>query len=145
MTSTVKISFNISNSDASVPLGAEVWLDDHKIFDCNHVTETIAFGHDLADDEANHELRIVMKNKTAEHTQIDVSGNIVKDTCLVIDNLCFDEIVLGHVFTDLAVYSHDFNGSQQFTQDKFFGTMGCNGTVSLKFSTPIYLWLLENM
>jgi hypothetical protein len=23
--------------------------------------------------------------------------------------------------------------------------MGCNGTVSLKFTAPAYLWLLENM
>jgi hypothetical protein len=23
--------------------------------------------------------------------------------------------------------------------------MGCNGTVSLKFTTPIYMWLLETM
>jgi len=45
----------------------------------------------------------------------------------------------------LAQYQHDFNGTGNPTIDKFYGEMGCNGTVSLKFTTPIYLWLLENM
>jgi hypothetical protein len=47
--------------------------------------------------------------------------------------------------TEQAVYTHDFNGTQQEIQDEFYSEMGCNGTVSLKFSTPIYLWLLEHM
>jgi len=49
------------------------------------------------------------------------------------------------MFTELATYTHDFNGTKELTQEKFYGVMGCNGTVSLKFATPIYLWLLENM
>jgi hypothetical protein len=34
--------------------------------------------------DAEHELRFVMKNKTAEHTEIDRIGNIVKDACLIV-------------------------------------------------------------
>ena len=145
MTSKTKISFTISNSDISVPLGAEVWLDSQKIFDCSHVTEITKFEHEFDDNEAEHELEILMKNKTVEHTKLDPSGNIVKDACLLIDNFCFDELKIEHMFIELAEYVHDFNGSQAKVKDKFFGEMGCNGTVTFKFSTPIYLWLLENM
>jgi len=49
------------------------------------------------------------------------------------------------VFLDRAVYVHDFNGTGKFVNKQFFGEMGCNGTVELKFSSPFYLWLLENM
>ena len=48
-------------------------------------------------------------------------------------------------FLDKTVYSHDFNGTQSMVNDSFHGRAGCNGTMSLKFSTPMYLWLLENM
>jgi len=145
MKSSIQISCNIATSDAAVPLGLEIWVDDHQIFDLEHVTENISFDHVMDDDEAEHELRFVMKNKTVDHTQLDASGNIVKDACVIIDDLAFDQIRLGHMFTELATYTHDFNGHGQQVQEKFYGSMGCNGTVSLKFTTPIYLWLLEHM
>ena len=43
------------------------------------------------------------------------------------------------------IYRHDYNGTTDPFDDEFYGEMGCNGTVSLKFTTPIYLWLLENL
>ena len=39
----------------------------------------------------------------------------------------------------------EINGTQESVDDDFFGTMGCNGTVRLKFSSPVYLWLLETV
>jgi len=47
--------------------------------------------------------------------------------------------------THIIQYCHDFNGTQPAVVDRFHGSLGCNGTVTLKFTTPIYLWLLENM
>jgi hypothetical protein len=87
----------------------------------------------------------LLKNKQPEHTQLSGLGEILQDSCLIISNLKFDGIELGQIVNDLSVYQHDFNGTQALTTDKFFGTMGCNGTVELKFSTPIYIWLLEHM
>jgi hypothetical protein len=49
------------------------------------------------------------------------------------------------MITQQATYTHNFNGAGAETQEKFYGEIGCNGIVSLKFSTPIYLWLLEHM
>jgi hypothetical protein len=86
-----------------------------------------------------------MKNKTSDHTKVDSDGNIVADARLTITDLSFDEISLGHMVTEQAVYTHDFNGTSAIIQDQFYHELGCNGTVSLKFNTPIYLWLLEHM
>jgi hypothetical protein len=146
MENTVKkISCVVDTTDCKSALGLEIWLDDQQIFNQDWVTESQMVSYEFSALDAEHELRFVMKNKTVDHTKIDESGIIVKDACLIISDLAFDEITLGNIVTEQAVYTHDFNGNGKPTQDKFFGEMGCNGVVSLKFTTPLYLWLLENM
>ena len=142
---TSKISGAIGTTNPSIPLGIEVWLDAQQLLNQDHVIDTIDFEYDMPEDNENHELRFIMKNKTAEHTVISESGDILEDACLTVSGVAFEEIQLNQIFTDNAVYTHDFNGSQPETKDKFFGALGCNGTVSLQFTTPIYLWLLEHM
>ena len=146
MTPKVTITFNLATTDATAELGFEAWIDDRKFLDVDHVKETQPVTVELEDqDGAEHELRLVLKNKTGAHTQVDEHGNIVTDARLLITDVAFDEIRLGHMFVEQAVYTHDFNGTGKATVDKFYGELGCNGTVSLKFSTPMYLWLLEHM
>ena len=143
--STALISCSINTTDISAKLGIEVWLNNQQLLNQEHVTELIEFKYDLPDDDAEHELRFVMKHKNTEHTKIDEQGAIVSDACLTVSNLAFDEIELKHLFIDHSIYTHNFNGTQTEIQDKFYGEMGCNGTVSFKFTTPVYLWLLENL
>ena len=146
MTSIVTISFTLDTTDADAALGFEAWIDDRKCLDVDHVKETQKTTLELEDtDGAEHELRLILKNKTAEHTRIDEHGNILTDARIIISDMAFDEIRLGHMITQQTVYTHDFNGTGPTTQDKFYSEMGCNGTVSLKFTTPMYLWLLERM
>jgi hypothetical protein len=139
------LSFDLEPSDPTIPLGFELWLDDQQLLDLDCVDKTLNFSHEFEDTAGEHILRFIMKNKKTEHTKISESGEILKDALLKIHNVSFDEINLGQIFIDQAVYTHDFNGTQAETQDKFYNSMGCNGTVSLKFTTPIYLWLLEHM
>lgn len=106
-------------------------------------------GHDLAvdlsDEDGDHVLVFALSGKTSEHTKVDDTGAITQDVTVSIEDVSFDEITLGHLMCEQAVYHHDFNGTAELFQDEFYGIMGCNGTVTLKFTTPIYLWLLENM
>jgi hypothetical protein len=144
--STTQLSCTISASNPTVALGVEVWLDNQQLYNADHFShETLPLSWDITDSDGEHELRFILKNKTTEHTKIDDAGNIVTDATISIDNLAFDEIELNQIFYNHAVYAHDFNGTGDDTTAKFYGTMGCNGTVSLKFTTPIYLWLLESM
>jgi hypothetical protein len=145
MENTVKISCVVNTTDCESALGMEIWLDNQQIFNQDWVTKSQTISYELSDLDADHELRFVMKNKTVDHTIVDESGSIVKDACLTISDLAFDEIALGPIVAEKAVYTHDFNGTGEAVEDKFFGQMGCNGTVGLKFTTPIYLWLLENI
>lgn len=144
MSDILKISCDIGTTDPTIPLGVEVWVDDCKFVDLTCV-QIEPLSIEVPETDGDHELRFVMKNKRPEHTQVDVNGNIVKDAVLTISNVMFNDIALENVFTELTEYVHDFNGTQDTVHDKFYGSMGCNGTVSLKFTAPIYVWLLENM
>ena len=145
MTNTISISFNLNTSDNQSELGFEAWVDDEKFVDINHVQDKQLINIDMSDVDGEHTLELILKNKKPTDTKIDDDGAIVSDATLTISDLAFDEIKLGHMVTELATYIHNFNGTKELTQDQFYGEMGCNGTVSLKFTTPIYLWLLENM
>ena len=142
---TVQISFDVETSDAECPLGIQIWLDDSLLVDHPHVKEKIAFAHDISDDDGEIQLRIVMSGKTADHTQVDDQGNIIKDATLQISTVTIDGIDINQLFLEKCVYTHDFNGTQPEIQDTFHGVAGCNGTIVFEFTTPIYLWLLENM
>jgi hypothetical protein len=144
MNSNVIISCKVGTSDPGSALGFEAWIDGYKFFDSEHVQDTQQISMEISDHNAEHELKFVLKNKTLDHTKIDEHGVIVSDARLTISDLTFDEILLAQIFADRATYTHNFNGNGQETQEKFYGEMGCNGTVSLKFTTPMYLWLLEN-
>jgi hypothetical protein len=142
MTSTV--SFEVSPSNPACPLGVEVWIDQQPIFNTEHLTAAADIHFDLEDD-GEHELRVVLKNKLPEHTKVDAEGNIVEDAVITVSRFEFEDIDVDQVVQEQAVYHHNFNGSATTVQDRFYGSIGCNGTVSLKFSTPIYIWMLEHM
>ena len=142
---TTNLTFTLNTTNPAAELGFEVWINDTQFVDFAHVQDKQSVTVTMPDVDGDHELRLVLKGKTAEHTQIDEQGNIVSDSTLSIADLAFDEIKLGHMVTELATYAHNFNGTKEPVQEQFYGSMGCNGTVSLKFSTPIYLWLLEHM
>ena len=139
------ITFNLDSSDYTAKLTFEVLLNDSVMFTTEHVSEPTSITIAVSDDDAEHELKFVLKNKTHEHTKLNEAGDIASDAMLSISNIAFDDIKLGHMFFEQALYLHDMNGSQSMNQHKFYGNMGCNGYVSLKFSTPVYIWLLENM
>jgi hypothetical protein len=141
----LKFSCDIGTSNAAIPLGMEIWIDDHCLFDQDHVQQSQIVEHELNDDDAEHVLRFVLKNKLPEHTSVDKSGNIIQDARLFVKKIQFDGIDCDLLTYQSAEYHHNFNGTGENTKERFYGELGCNGTVSLKFTTPIYIWLLENM
>ena len=134
---------------ASAPgghIGLQIRLDSQVIFDSKKALENHMIEHEFADSaDVAHVLEIEMMGKLPSDTEIDSTGAILSDRAITIENIAFDEITLGQLVTDLATYTHDFNGSRDTVQDQFYNSMGCNGTVRIEFSSPVYLWMLENM
>jgi hypothetical protein len=142
----ISLRIKIENTDPSKKLNFEILLDNTRIFYSDHIIDPVDFSYKLNDDaETNHILEFVMTSKTSDCTQIDSQGNIVSDAMLSVKFIEFDEIDIFNTFTEISVYKHNFNGTKPAVQEKFYGNIGCNGRVEFKFSTPFYLWLLENM
>lgn len=93
-------------------------------------------------DRKYNEAQRLLKNEIASK-MYDLTQ--MSDKSITIENIAFDDIELGQLVIDLATYTHNFNGSQDTIEDQFFGSMGCNGIVRIEFSSPVYLWMLENM
>jgi hypothetical protein len=141
-----QLTFDVVPTDPNNPLGIEVWIDNNKVVDNNQVSQTQSVVCGLREDvEQLHQLKIIVKNKTSSHTQIDSQGNIIQDSLLELSNFCLDEIDITKIVYQESIYSHDFNGSAAETNNRFFGGAGCNGSITFEFSSPAYLWILENM
>jgi hypothetical protein len=140
-------SFTATPTDPESPLGLTVWLNDSVLFDTDRLTtaQTISAAVDDEVEDVEHTVKIVLKNKTAAHTKVDESGEIVKDSMIAISNIKLDDIEIDQLFFDQSCYIHSHNGDADPVQDRFYGNMGCNGVVEFKFSTPVYIWLLESM
>ncbi len=145
MENTITLNCDVLPTDSSVSLGMRISVDNQIVYENFHVKDKEKVKFTITDDDAEHNLVFELFNKLPEHTKINSNGEIINDALLSIENLTIDDIDISAVFQQLAVYSHDYNGSKPLIEDKFHGSLGCNGTVTLKFTTPFYLWLLENM
>lgn len=144
MSELTNITFNVKSTNK--PLELEVKFDSQVMFD--KVIDNGPHPVEISiDDEAedSHTLELVMKGKTVDHTTVDSDGNILKDSQLVFSDIEVDGINIEELFWFQAEYSHDFNGGGDLTVENFYGSIGCNGTVRIDITTPIYLWLLENI
>jgi hypothetical protein len=146
MNSVSTLSFDINTTDPTSAVSIAVWVNETCIYQTNHLLEPHKVKYEVGDEtEGDYILRIVMSDKTAEHTKVDSDGNILKDVLIELSNFDIDGIDVNQLFQDKIVYTHNFNGTQPEIKDSFHGFMGCNGELTLNFSTPMYLWLLENM
>jgi hypothetical protein len=142
---TSNFNFEIVPSNVDHPLTVSVWLDNDCVFGPTAITSARSVVVAVADDNDNHNLHIELSGKTADHTVVDADGNIVSDSVIDIVNPKLDDTNIKNLIYKLAVYQHNTNGTTDDINDRFYGTMGCNGRVSLPFETPTYLWLLDNM
>lgn len=146
------ITFDVVPSDGTKPLSLTVKIDNHIAWQNTAVSDKCSavieineladwFDHSLE----RHCLQFILDGKQSSHTVIDAQGNIVSDSLIKISNFMLDGIDLDVHMHNFSDYTHNFNGTGDFVTDKFYGDMGCNGTAEMKFSTPIYMWLLENL
>jgi hypothetical protein len=142
---TIDISFDLTSSDYDCGLGFEIFYNNKQILNLNHVASDTPVAFTLDAEEGDQELKFIMKNKTMDHTTVDENGQIVKDACLNISNFYIENVELGHTFLEQCKYHHDFNGNQDPVVDKFYGDMGCNGTLIFLFRSPVYIWILETI
>ena len=117
-------------------------------------TSTIVeFEKELNEGE-KYNLTILRSGKENSQTKLDSEGKIEKDQMLHIKSIEIDEIDIGSLVYE-GVYTpqypepwHTQQVSAGNTPEKSFKNvtaMGHNGTWTLAFESPFYMWLLENL
>jgi hypothetical protein len=125
-----------------------IWLDDHVIIQTEISSEspqTHKFTHTI--DDGEHVLRINLENKTSSDT-VMVDGAVSKDMLLNIVDITVDDIALDQLLwsesTFLLDKPQEYQGKQILQLDNCVN-LGWNGSYTLKFSSPFYIWLLEKL
>lgn len=140
------LTFDVRAVPGDRGLGLEVQFDHKVIANIEPSDSNTTVTHEFDDSEdGEHLLQITLVNKLPTHTVLDTNGNIVSDAVLELSQFTVESIDITQVVYDRACYNHNFNGTADSINDVFFGTMGCNGTVSLAITSPVYVWLLEAM
>ena len=120
-----------------------IYIDDNLIehASCNERHES-SFMHEIAD--GDHELRIELLNKTNDDcVQNADKTEIIKDMQLHVSNIKIDHIDLGLIRHTCSTFVP--KDPEQHETLKECVDLGWNGIYILKFTSPFYIWLLENM
>tara|TARA_R110000851_G_scaffold75043_1_gene165521 strand:+ start:193 stop:675 length:483 start_codon:yes stop_codon:yes gene_type:complete len=140
------------------PPHAEILVNDKSYFN-NDITGTedkpnvIEFEHEFMGGEKS-ELIIKRSGKGNNQTVVNDNGDLLKDQMLHIKDIEIDEINLGAMVYD-GKYSPEYP-EPWATQQREAGVelresfknvtqMGHDGKWRLKFESPFYMWLLENL
>ena len=140
------------------PPHVEILIDDHVHFESD-ITGTedkpdhIAFEHELEEDK-EYNLIINRSLKTKNQTVINEKGDILNDQLLHIKSIEIDEIDIGALIYE-GVYTPQYPepwatqqreaGVELQESFKNVSKIGHNGEWKFTFSSPFYMWLLENL
>jgi len=113
----------------------------------------IEFVHECEEGK-DYELIIKRSGKDKNQTVVDKKGNVLQDQLLEIKSIEIDEIDIGALVYN-GVYKPEYPepwatqqraaGTELLESFKNVTSMGHNGTWRLKFESPFYMWLLENL
>lgn len=145
MSNAVLFEFDVSRTPAEPPLQFRVILDNNVVYelDCDQDHVKIAIDDDGT--ARTHNMVLELSNKQPHHTRINEQQEIVEDAVVTVKNITVDSISIDQIFSEKSQYQHNYNGNSDAVTDRFYGVMGCNGAVSMPFTAPVYLWLLENI
>lgn len=98
------------------------------------------------DSISTHNVKLIVSEKTDNHTIVDSSGNIIKSTQIIISRIKLNNVDITELLNnkDVVTYTHNTNGySNEQIDNNFNGNMSFNGVTELKFKTPLYTWILQ--
>ena len=157
-TETLKIGIELWATMWDKPPQAGLWIDDQnhyngEIIGTQSKPNIITFEHTFKEN-TEHCLTIKRGNKLPGQTVVDNDGNVLKDQLLHIKNIEIDDINLGAIVYN-GIYYPEYPepwASQQRSMgvelvESFNNctSMGFNGDWKLKFTSPFYLWLIDNL
>jgi len=155
MNETVDIKINISSEywDDRFP-GARVYIN-HELIHEGLIAEPTEISWRGELEKGEQVIAVEMYDKHNGDTVLDDNGNIVKDVLLNIDNISFNDVDLA---TSVANFEDEpdhvvLRASSMYYPNSEYApevleqciNLGWNGRWEMKFVSPTYLWLLENL
>ena len=140
------------------PPHAEIFINDKKYFDADirgteNRPDLIEFEHELEEGK-EYSLILNRSGKGRKQTVINEKGDILKDQLLHIKNIEIDEIDIGALMFE-GVYTPKYpepwatqqreSGNKLEESFKNVTQMGHDGDWRFTFTSPFYMWLLENL
>lgn len=154
---TIKFNIQLYGQYWDKPPISEILINDQSISKQEIISDEnnptiITFEHKLFDGET---YKVVIKNLNKDNSQTVVeNGNIIKDQILFIKSITIDEIDIGGLIYEGKYYPEypEPWASEQRSAGKDLPeyiknvtSMGHNGRWELEFTSPFYMWLLENL
>lgn len=139
----IKFKAVIDSEYFNNPPHLRIHYDNDVLADFPVTEETVIERELFVEDEKQYKLNFTLHDKSKYDTVVE-DGKIIKDTVVKIKQIELDDVDITPMLSinkDTFYYIH--NGSSQ--KDIFFDTMGVNGTSTIEFTTPFYVWLLENL
>ena len=154
---SLKFKIELYSTYWNKPPTVEVKVGDKSYFK-NEITSTekqptlIEFVHDCESDKP-HNLNIIRTNKNVKETVVE-NNKIVKDQLLNIKHVEIDEINIGSLIYE-GIYTPEYPepwatqqaklGNKLPESYKNVTELGHNGIWAFTFTSPFYMWLLENL
>lgn len=153
MTKNESLTFDITLSGTYWNKKPEysVWLDDTQIerkiiTTASDELFTVKFDPTLS--EGPHIFKVRLENKEPTDTKLLDDDTIEKDMLLNIESIVIDDIDLGNLKWTKSYFLMD---EMTYIDNEYTNKMdscvnlGLNGSYIIEFSSPYYLWLLENL
>jgi hypothetical protein len=115
--------------------------------------DVVEFEHELEEGK-DYSLIIKRSGKGKKQTVVNENGDLLKDQLLHIKDIEIDKIDIGALVYD-GVYTPEYPepwatqqreaGNELLESFKMVTSMGHHGEWRLKFASPFYMWLLENL
>jgi hypothetical protein len=143
---TVNFTCKVSTNCPELPINLKIDHNNTVVFD-DQIINDVNISFDFDDGvEVEHVVKFIVHGKTDLHTQLSNTNEIIKSSEITITQISLDGFSLTpYIMANPLLYIHSNNGYTDQIHSEFFDTAGCNGEIILKFTSPIYLWLLDNM
>jgi hypothetical protein len=138
------VALELEATAVAADITVEILLNEILLYKSSLDQTQIVITHDFSDtiDIVDQKIQIRLAGKSNHHTKCDDNGDIISDVALLVKKFEIEHISVVDIFcSGKQCYQHNFNGTAEEFVDEFYGYIGCNGTVTFDFYSPIYLWI----
>ena len=137
-----KIAFHLEYEHVWIdhPLDLIIKIDDRILHMDVSGAKNTTIHKKISVEQGDHVLTLRVTNKNDRSTTVDEQKKILKDSYVKIKKLLIDDFDFGRIMFSESKHIDNHNNITISP-----GGVYTNGTWSLNFTTPVYIWLLEKL